>query len=123
VKQNSAGTVATAPPTTLEKFHAVLAAIAASPDPPGPPADLLALRDVLAARLASQNFLSDILTDVDGVSLHRFQVLTWTVILGVAFLIVVYTSGAMPKFNALILALLGISAGTYLGFKVPEQPS
>jgi hypothetical protein len=29
----------------------------------------------------------------------------------------------MPVFNTTLLALLGISNGAYLGFKVPEQSS
>jgi hypothetical protein len=27
----------------------------------------------------------------------------------------------MPEFGATLLALMGISAGTYLGFKIPEK--
>ncbi len=27
----------------------------------------------------------------------------------------------MPEFSATLLAMLGISAGTYLGFKIPEK--
>jgi hypothetical protein len=28
----------------------------------------------------------------------------------------------LPPFDTTILALIGISGGTYLGFKIPEQP-
>ncbi len=121
VKQPAAGDP---PKTTLDKFKAVLTAIKALQDAGQPiPAEMIKNRDDLAAKLASQNFFNDILTDVDGISLHRFQSMIWTVIIGVAFLVVVFTSGAMPKLDALVLAVLGISAGTYLGFKVPEQPA
>jgi hypothetical protein len=79
-------------------------------------------RDALASRLASKNFVVDILTDVDGISLHRFQLMAWTVVIGVVFCFAVYRSLALPDFDQTILGVLGISAGTYLGFKVPEQP-
>lgn len=74
-----------------------------------------------AKRLKSDNFLADMLSDVNGVSMHRFQSLAWTVVLGSAFLVNVFYNDAMPKFDALQLSLLGISAGTYLGLKIPEQ--
>jgi hypothetical protein len=52
-------------------------------------------------------------------SFHRFQMLAWTLLLGFVFAIKVSADRAMPEFNAMTLALLGISAGTYLGFKLP----
>jgi ABC-type Mn2+/Zn2+ transport system permease subunit len=79
-------------------------------------------RDDLAHRLASNGYLTDVLTDVNGISLHRFQLVAWTIIIGAIFVVDVYRNLALPTFDATILALLGISAGTYLGFKVPEQP-
>lgn len=123
VKQPAAGDP---PKTTLDKFKAVLKSIEVLQAAGQPvPLAMIAERDQLAAKLASQNFFSDILTDVDGITLHRFQALIWTVVIGVGFLIAVYTSNTlgMPKLDNLILAVLGISAGTYLGFKVPEQPA
>lgn len=69
----------------------------------------------------SKNFLDDILTDVDGITLHRFQMVIWTLVLGIMFGLGVYRNLAMPEFNATLLALMGISAGTYLGFKIPER--
>lgn len=62
----------------------------------------------------------DILSDANGVSFHRFQIAAWTFVLGIIFLIQVYKVLAMPAFNGSLLALLGISAGTYLGLKIPE---
>jgi hypothetical protein len=52
-------------------------------------------------------------------SFHRFQMLAWTLMLGFVFVIKVSADRAMPEFNAMTLGLLGISAGTYLGFKFP----
>jgi len=69
----------------------------------------------------SKNFFDDILTDVDGITLHRFQMVIWTFVLGIMFGLGVYRNLAMPEFNATLLALMGISAGTYLGFKIPER--
>jgi hypothetical protein len=69
----------------------------------------------------SENFKNDLFTDANGLSLHRFQMAIWTVVLGVLFLIGVYKELAMPEFSTTMLALMGISAGTYLGFKIPEK--
>jgi len=69
----------------------------------------------------SRGFLKDILNGPEGVSLHRFQMLIWTVVLGIMFIVSVYQSLAMPEFSATLLGLMGISAGTYLGFKIPEK--
>jgi hypothetical protein len=62
----------------------------------------------------------DILSDANGISFHRFQVAAWTFVLGIIFIIQVYKLLAMPTFDGSLLALLGISAGTYLGLKIPE---
>lgn len=71
---------------------------------------------------ASEGFLLDVLSDSsDGISIHRFQMFAWTLILGVIFVASVYKDLAMPEFNATLLGLMGISSGTYLGFKFPEK--
>lgn len=68
----------------------------------------------------SVGWLTDILTDDNGsVALHRLQALLWTFVLGVIFLASVSHVLSMPEFNTTLLALMGISAGTYLGFKMP----
>lgn len=70
----------------------------------------------------SHGFLADILSDAsDGISIHRFQMFAWTLILGIIFIGSVYKDLAMPEFNATLLGLMGISSGTYLGFKLPER--
>jgi hypothetical protein len=75
-----------------------------------------------AAAPASQNFLFDILSDGTGtVGLHRFQILVWTIVLGIIFMVSVVTELTMPVFSPTLLATMGISAGTYLGFKFPEK--
>ena len=51
----------------------------------------------------------------------RFQAAVWTLVLGGVFLGKVVHEGAMPVFEPNTLALLGISGGAYLGFKIPEK--
>lgn len=63
----------------------------------------------------------DFLTDANGVTFHRFQMLVWTIVLGLFFLYSVWASLSMPQFSDTLLALMGISAGTYIGFKIPEK--
>lgn len=69
----------------------------------------------------SKNFINDILSDDNGVSFHRFQIFVWTIVLIVIFLGKVYDNLAMPSFDGTLLALMGISNGTYIGFKLPDQ--
>jgi len=69
----------------------------------------------------SQGLLRDILRDGSGYSFHRFQIFAWTIVLGIIFLSAVYNSLAMPEFSTTLLGLMGISSGTYIGFKFPEQ--
>jgi hypothetical protein len=80
-----------------------------APVPPAPPQP-------------SQGFLRDVLSDSgDGISMHRFQMFAWTLILGVIFIASVYKDLGMPEFSTTLLGLMGISSGTYLGFKLPEK--
>ena len=69
----------------------------------------------------SSGFIRDILTDSTGYSFHRFQIFAWTIILGIIFISSVYNSLSMPEFSTTLLGLMGLSAGTYIGFKFPEQ--
>ena len=69
----------------------------------------------------SEGPLVDLLSDVNGVTFHRFQIVVWTVVLGLIFIYSVWTSLTMPQFSDTLLALMGISAGTYVGFKIPER--
>ena len=49
------------------------------------------------------------------------EIVVWTVVLGFVFVTEIYQSLAMPEFSATLLSLMGITSGTYLGFKFPEQ--
>lgn len=69
----------------------------------------------------SKDFITDILKDNAGVSLHRFQIVVWTLLLMLIFIHAVWNDLAMPDFDATLLALMGISSATYIGFKLPNQ--
>ena len=62
----------------------------------------------------------DLLAENNLTSFHRFHIFVWTLVLGIMFVANVYSELAMPQFSATFLGLLGISAGTYVGFKLPE---
>jgi hypothetical protein len=68
----------------------------------------------------SQGWLKDVLSDSEGVDFHRFQMLAWTIVLGIIFITRVWQDLAMPEFSATLLGLMGLSAGTYIGLKIPE---
>jgi len=67
---------------------------------------------------ATKGFSTDLLTDGVGPSFHRYQMVLFTVILAVIFVVKVTSSLAMPEFDSTLLGLMGISNGTYLGFKL-----
>jgi|GEM_PF-1620356 len=70
----------------------------------------------------TKGFFNDITTDEnEKVSFHRFQIVIWTLVLGIIFLFTIYNLLTMPKFPETLLALMGISSGTYIGFKFPEK--
>lgn len=82
------------------------------------------LKDLAVGRRSdvSRGFLQDILSDGHGYSFPRFQILAWMMALGVVFLCKVYYELTMPEFSPTMLGLMGMSAGTYIGFKFPEKP-
>jgi Ca2+/Na+ antiporter len=69
----------------------------------------------------AHNWLADLLNDANGISFHRLQMVIWTLVLGIVFVQQVLSNLSLPDFDATLLALMGISSGTYLGFKLPEQ--
>lgn len=69
----------------------------------------------------SKGFFKDMLSDSNGISLYRFQIAVWTLVIGYIFIFNVWDNLSMPQFDNTLLALMGISSGTYLGFKIPEQ--
>jgi hypothetical protein len=66
-----------------------------------------------------RQMLMDLISDdTEGVAIYRFQMLAWTIALGFVFVFKVATERAIPTFDLATLGLLGISSGTYLGFKL-----
>lgn len=82
--------------------------------------NLLAQRDELSSLPASRfhRVLEDWLTDKRVYSFHRYQMLVWTIVLGMVFITKVWKYRELPTFDGAMLALMGITSGTYLGFKL-----
>jgi hypothetical protein len=79
------------------------------------------LASLVATEQRSVDFWTDLLSDENGISFHRFQIVVWTLVLAVIFVYRVIVHLAMPDFDTQLLGLMGISSGTYLGFKFPEK--
>lgn len=89
----------------------------------------------LSVDYPSEGFFTDILSDVDGVSIHRFQAFVFNLVFGVWFIYksvsnlnsldknstIEQLSNAIPVISSNNLLLLGISAGTYVTLKLTEN--
>ncbi len=73
-------------------------------------------------RLAPRSvcFIIDILSDANGVNLQRIQMLGWTLAVVIIFVADAIATNKLPEPDKNLLALMGISNGVYLGFKIPE---
>ena len=60
---------------------------------------------------ANEHFLTDLLTEGDGPSFHRYQMVLFTVILAVIFVVKTANALVMPEFDTTLLGLMGISSG------------
>lgn len=69
----------------------------------------------------SQGFFYDILSDENGISMHRLQTLIFNVVFGITFIVSFWTNQAFPEFNPEELSLLGVSSGAYLALKTNEN--
>jgi hypothetical protein len=63
----------------------------------------------------------DLLWDNNAISIHRFQMVIWTIFLGVYFLVRVRENLSIPELGSDLLTLMGISSGAYIGLKIPED--
>jgi hypothetical protein len=71
-----------------------------------------------------RQMLMDVISDdTEGVAIYRFQMLAWTIALGFVFIFKVAVDRSIPTFDVATLGLLGISSGTYLGFKLQNDPA
>ncbi len=73
----------------------------------------------------SQGLVKDILSDENGLSIHRFQAMIFNLAYGFSFLVDVFShvhaNGAFPNYDASVLGLMGISSGTYVFMKMNES--
>ena len=69
----------------------------------------------------SRGWWLDLLSDDQGVSIHRLQQVGFTLLLGYLFVRTVYKTVALPDWNENEILLLGISSATYLGLKAQEN--
>jgi len=72
----------------------------------------------------SKGFLIDMLSDNDGVSIHRLQNVVWTFVVGIIYVRHVFDTATFPDYTVIsqtLLGLMGISSGAYLGMKVNEN--
>ncbi|MGO7486719.1 hypothetical protein ACCT28_36885 [Rhizobium ruizarguesonis] len=70
----------------------------------------------------SRSFLADIINDGEGPTLHRIQVVAWTLVLGIIFVWNVFWNFNFVNFDTNLLLLLGVAQSMYLGFKWQEAP-
>ncbi len=70
-------------------------------------------------KVALQRFWNDLISEDNkgDPNFHRFQLIGWTAVFGFIFVQTVWHKLDMPAFSAEQLVLIGISNGTYLGFK------
>lgn len=71
--------------------------------------------------IPSRGFLTDISSDDTGSSVHRVQMILWTVILGIIFITRVVKEQKMPELDDSLLALMGISSAGFVGLKIMEK--
>ena len=72
----------------------------------------------------SQGFFIDILSDDNGISLHRFQNFVWTIIATIVYLykVAMIPAGCiLPELSDTLLTLTGISSATYLVLRSKEN--
>ena len=75
----------------------------------------------LAPSWTVRRFMRELLSDDDGCSIARFQMLAWTIALVIVFLVDVLDDLQMPVFGPELLYLLGLSTGTYVAHRLPEM--
>lgn len=75
----------------------------------------------LSARQRAMRFVQEMVSDSEGYSIYRFQMLAWTAALVVVFLADVYDDLVMPSFGPELLYLLGLSSGTYVAHGVSDN--
>jgi hypothetical protein len=71
----------------------------------------------------SEGFFNDIFSENKAISIHRYQIVVFNLVVGVFFLYNVFSELKMPVLNETILTLLGISSATYASLKAIQVKS
>ena len=71
-----------------------------------------------AAIPASKGFFKDLLSESEGITIYRLQLVVWTLVLVWVFGYAVWHDLAMPTFDNTLLGLMGISNASYVGGKL-----
>jgi len=69
----------------------------------------------------TKGFFIDIISDENGISVHRFQALVFNFIFGVIFITEFVSTNEFMNFGKLELGLMGISSTAYLALKMNEN--
>jgi len=82
------------------------------PANPTPTIDLMVKEyEAQVKDIVSSGFLKDLVNDINGPTIHRWQILIWTLVLGTIYLIRTYMNLETPSFGTNLLALMGIAGG------------
>lgn len=68
-----------------------------------------------------KGFFHDILSDKNGISVHRFQAFIFNLIFGLMFIIQFASKCKYVDFGPMELTLMGISSAAYVGLKMNEN--
>jgi len=68
-----------------------------------------------------KNFFLNVCSDANGLSVHRFQNVIFTIIIGFYVISKVIESREFPRIDSNMLLLMGISSATYLAIKQNEN--
>lgn len=79
-------------------------------------------RQSAVSSVPSKGFFFDILSDGEGVSIHRFQNAVFTLVFGIMYISEAFTTLQVPDFGANALLLMGISAAAYTTLKAQGDP-
>lgn len=71
----------------------------------------------------SSVFFQDILSDENGINMHRLQAFIFNVLFGLTFIANFWIKEKFPEFNTSELSLIGVSSGAYLALKTNENKS
>ena len=69
----------------------------------------------------SDGFFVDILSDADGISIHRLQALVFNLVFGAVLIFTIFSEGVLRDFSQNELILIGLSSGTYTILKTNEN--